>query len=431
MLTNIGFAPPSGSTIADTPDVSFTYDAAGNRITMFDGSGTLSYFYDELSRLKKETKHFTDTLDDEPTGGYQLKYNYHLTGGLKSIEDPFGAIVTYNADKLGRTTAIGGSGFIEDSTETEINSYIENINYRAFGGVKSMDYATTASNQVLLDYNNNLQPSNYEVSSSANAGDTQNVTYSYFNDGSIKEAINSVDSKFSQYYDYDFAGRLKRNEFGGSGSSQPYKQTLVYDAFNQITGRSTWTWGTERSFTASYTNNRPSAGGYQSGGNTYDTAGNIIQNVINSRDSRSWKFDAAGRMVDWEEILPYVPYTVSAIDQGAEVTYDGDGRAVKQLKRHRERINGTVSWNYETDYQIYSSVLGQKITTLDNTGKKNVTLVYMGSSVIAEQKVLTEGDRNLIAFKYTAPVTGSIEETELSGEISTYLESFILKRSEQ
>jgi YD repeat-containing protein len=424
VLTNIEFTPPSNSTIPDTPDVIFTYDAAGNRKTMSDGTGTLSYEYDELSRLKIETKDFTDTLADEPTGGYKLKYNYHLTGGLKSIEDPFGAVVTYAADKLGRTTAVGGSGFTDTvaDPDQEITSYVTNINYRAFGSVKSMSYATTAANQVTLDYNNRLQPLTYEVSSSANTGDTQNVSYSYFNDGSVKEAVNSVDSRFSQYYDYDFAGRLKRNEFGGGsgGLSKPYKQTLGYDAFNNITSRSTWTWGTERSFTSTYTNNRRSSGGYGYSANTLDIEGNIIQNFINGRDKRTWKYDAAGRTVDWEETLPYVPYYFSTQSQGAELTYDGDGRSVKRLKRHRQRIQGTEPWNYEAEYQIYSSVTGQKITTLDNTGKKSVTLVYMGSSVIAEQKVLMDGSVNLIAFKHTAPVTGNIEETELSGEISTY-----------
>ena len=39
-----------------TPDVSFTYDAVGNRLTMVDGSGTETRTYDNLDRLKTVTR---------------------------------------------------------------------------------------------------------------------------------------------------------------------------------------------------------------------------------------------------------------------------------------------------------------------------------------------------------------------------------------
>ncbi|HMS41707.1 MAG TPA: hypothetical protein PKE69_15860, partial [Pyrinomonadaceae bacterium] len=148
LLTKIQFSSPNTTNIPDPADIIFNYDAAGNRTNMTDGSGTMSYVYDELSRLKEETKNFADTLSEAPTGGYKLKYNYFLTGGLKSIEDPAvgsfpATTVTYTLDKIGRTTAIGGSGFYDDFEERSVNTFASSINYRAFGAVKSMSYGTT------------------------------------------------------------------------------------------------------------------------------------------------------------------------------------------------------------------------------------------------------------------------------------------------
>ncbi len=122
---------------------------------MSDGTGNLTYSYDELSRLKEETKDFADTLSNEISGGYKLKYNYFLTDGLKSIEDPFGAKATYESDKLGRTTAIGGDEFYNGTTE--ITSFASSINYRAFGAIKSMSYNTTLTTNVTLSYDTRLR----------------------------------------------------------------------------------------------------------------------------------------------------------------------------------------------------------------------------------------------------------------------------------
>ena len=101
---------------------------------MTDGLGQVDYTYDELSRLTKERRDFTDTLTDAPISGskYDLDYTYTLSGGLASITDPFGAVVSYTPDKTGRTTAVGGSGFYDDFAGRTITSYVSSINYRAF-----------------------------------------------------------------------------------------------------------------------------------------------------------------------------------------------------------------------------------------------------------------------------------------------------------
>jgi hypothetical protein len=374
---------------------------------MSDASGTLAYSYDELSRLESETKDFVDTLTNEPSGGYKLEYTYHLSGGIKSIEDPFGAMVTYTADKTGRMTAIGDA-----SSST---AFASGVAYRAFGGVKSMSYATTAATNISLTYDTRLRPATYEAESSANTVDIQNKTYTYTNDGSIKQAADNVEAKFGQLYEYDFAARLKKNQFGtGSTSPTPqYKQLLGYDAFSNLTNRQTWDKdNTERTFSAAYTNNRKTTGGYGIGTDTHDSAGNVVRNIVayTPVDERNWKFDAAGRMTDWEETSTYVGTT--RWDQGAALTFDGDGRTAKRVERRRVWASPPTGWYEEAEYSIISSVTGQTIIELDYTGAKKKASVYMGSSAIAEQV----GASSPFEFKNIDPVTGSSMTTDDEGD---------------
>ncbi len=394
VLTKIEFSSPNTTNIPDPTDIIFTYDAAGNRTYMSDSTGSLIYSYDELSRLTEETKVFSGTLSEAPSGGYKLKYNYFLTGGLKSIEDPAvgnfpATTVSYTSDKIGRTTGINGSGFYDDFEERPVNTFASSINYRAFGAVKSMSYGTTQATNVSLTFDTRLRPVTYQADSNANNDEIQNKSYTYNNDGTVKEAINNLEANFSQYNDYDFAGRIKKNDFGTTQTGQPYKQTLGYDAFNNLTSRNTKAWNfDERNYTASFTNNRKSSGGYQSSVDSFDVAGNITQNQIfsgTSTDIRKWKFDAAGRMMDWEETLPEAG--VYLRDTGAELVYDGDGRTAKRINRVRVRGGNIPNPDFviEPEYTLFSSVTGQKITTLNQTGGKYQNFVYMGSSVIAQQ----------------------------------------------
>ena len=56
LVTHVAYEPPAG--VTDTPDVSFAYDAAGNRLSMSDGMGSVTYGYDQLSQLTSETRSF-------------------------------------------------------------------------------------------------------------------------------------------------------------------------------------------------------------------------------------------------------------------------------------------------------------------------------------------------------------------------------------
>ena len=80
----------------------------------------------------------------------------------------------------------------------------------------------------------------------------------------------------------------------GDGTTDPYTLTLAYDAFSNLTSRSTQTYTfSARSFSASYTNNRTNAL-YTD----HDAMGNLIKTesgYVTPRHDLFSEYDAGGR----------------------------------------------------------------------------------------------------------------------------------------
>ena len=70
LVTQIAFSVPSG--VAATPNVTFQYDAAGNRTSMSSSESTVTYTYDTASRLTSEARTFNGV-----GGTYTLSYLYN------------------------------------------------------------------------------------------------------------------------------------------------------------------------------------------------------------------------------------------------------------------------------------------------------------------------------------------------------------------
>jgi hypothetical protein len=394
LVTNIAFSAPTP--IPTVTPVQFDYDDAGNRKTMTDSSGTVSYTYDELSRLKTEARHFADAMTAQPTGGYVLTYAYNLGGGLKSIIDPFSHETTYSADKTGRTISVG-------SGSSYPTTYADNISYRAFGSIKSMSLSATSPVNIAMTYDDALRPATYTAHSNANHDDIHNAGYTYGNDGLLTSLQNNVDAKFSQVNKFDFAGRVKINNVGTQypGPGYAFQQSMAYDGLNNLTTRTTQLWGLgENTFTAWYTNNRKTAGGTS---DTYDLAGSVIASS-RSGDAKTFYIDASGKTVRWEEIGPWGNNVTRAEDNA----HDADGRMVKRYELERVGTGNWVTlnkWHY-----LYSTVTGQKITEIAGDGYDAGMHVYMGAAEIA---TYLDG----VTFKVTDPVTGSTRVTTDTGEI--------------
>jgi YD repeat-containing protein len=96
-VNEIEYSAPSG--ITPTANVTFAYDAAGNRTSMTDGLGTKSYSYNSLSQMTSETRTFTGV------GAFTLSYDYNLAGELKKITDATNMTVNYGCDSNGRVSS--------------------------------------------------------------------------------------------------------------------------------------------------------------------------------------------------------------------------------------------------------------------------------------------------------------------------------------
>jgi YD repeat-containing protein len=102
LLNSIDFNSASG--VAATPNVSFTYDGAGNRTQMTKaGQLTAAYHYDSLSRMDWESRTFNGL------GTYYLYYGYNSVG-LAWVNNHWGSSVDYTIDPTGAAASATGSG---------------------------------------------------------------------------------------------------------------------------------------------------------------------------------------------------------------------------------------------------------------------------------------------------------------------------------
>jgi RHS repeat-associated protein len=375
LVTAINYGVPAG--VAATSNVSFSYDAAGNRTSMTDGLGSVSYAYDQLSRLTSETRTFTGF------NPLTLNYSYNLSGELTSVTNPWGAQVGYAYDKIGEMTGVSGSGYAGVST------YSSGITYRAFGAIKSLTYGNGLT--LSTAYDNRLRLTTLAVSNVQ----AFNYAYDYFNEhtGRVTYAQNVNDSSLDRSYQYDHLGQLvvshsgaeaRAHAFSGQWGTMdgPYSLGFDYDKWGNMTHR--YGWGGEvqgggadqtSHLYYSYTNNRRD-------GFTYDAAGNLIY------DSQSFTYDATGQQT-------------SASSSFYNLTQDYDGDGLRGIKND----NGTVT------YYLRSTMLGgQAVAEMDQYANWTRGYVYQGQSLLAIQQ-------SGVDWVHEDPVTKSKRVTDNMGNV--------------
>jgi YD repeat-containing protein len=372
LLTSVTFTQPGSE-----KSISYTYDAAGNRIKMIDPLGSTTYTYDSLSRLQSESREIIDS-GFSGSGSYSLTYGYNLVDELTSITDPFQASINYSYNSAtGYLTGVTGSSYLG------VTEYSSQMNYRAWGGLKSSVVGTGNSNrQVSQKYNERLQLTEFKLLQGLNIVLGKQYTYGNANtgnnDGRVKYTKDLRAEQLDRSYQYDHQGRIA---FAKSGIEArrvidpdntlnrplmdgPYDQSFGYDAFDHMNNR-TWryfythytgaTMPGSAGSSATYTNNRKQ-------GWLYDAEGNVTQ----PGPDTTWQYtyNAAGQIVN-----STVPGRTTLYG------YDGDGRLLK------ETINGTRT------YYLTSSLLGgQTVTELTSAGQKNATYVYQGHQLLAKQE---------------------------------------------
>lgn len=350
---------------SSTIEISYVYNGAGNPTSMSHTVGgtakdSASFVYDALSRLTQETRFINALASNAPNyGSYTMNYGYTLSGELQSVTDPFGASINYSYDTAGRTTSVGGSSY------AGVTSYASNVQYRAWGAVKSASFPDNTSETVA--YNTRLQPTQFRLTSS-DTWKQMRDDYNYHPDGRLKQLTDLDDTiavqgqwhYMSRSYSYDRSARIagvdapltnnptnKPPPFRGSYGYDPFDNLIIRSGANGVHG---W-----QSDSSTYVNNRRS-------GWSYDADGRVIGSAdANTNSSRTWSYDAAGEETSVSE-------TTASATSTDTMAYDGNGQMLSE--------SVTIPGYSTSDYLIHSTVLGGAVLTkLTATGGKSITYV--------------------------------------------------------
>jgi YD repeat-containing protein len=357
LVSGITYTAPAGSNIAIPPPASYAYDAAGNRASMTDGLGSVTYNYNSLSRMTSEVRYISQSTTPLT---YSISYDYNLAGDLTRITDPNNKTINYNRDSIGRLSSVTGPSF------AGVTSYTSGLQYRAWGAVKHANYWNGETMDVT--FNSRLKATSFQIPS------LMSKTYDYYADGTLKFSSDALDHRFDRLYRWDHAGRIKEAYSGAEArgeaptTNRPYKQTYAYDPMGHLTTRTNATWGGGTITTSdSYINNRDQFW-------SYDADGNIL-----SMPGIVYSYDAGGRInAAWS-------------DGSTTFNLDGDGKRIKSVEivwDPAQERNVTTNVFY-----VYSSVLGRLLTEKSTFDDPNSPYAYFNS------RTFVYGDTGVIAWQ--------------------------------
>src|SRR5262249_34482524 len=222
----------------DAPPITFSYNAAGLRLTMSDGSGVTTYTYDVRDRvLSKATPEGTLKYTYDPAGNLTglassnsqyvgVNYTYDALNRLVSVRDdrqPVGAnTTTYSYDGNGNQTSVLYPNGVNTS-----------LTYDALNRLRGI---STAGLSHTVSYDYSLGPSRKRKALTESAG--RSVGYSYDVLSRLTaEAISGGPSGVNGTvtYEYDFVG----NRLGRTSTLAPISSdSHTYDANDRMVGTS-------------------------------------------------------------------------------------------------------------------------------------------------------------------------------------------------
>lgn len=376
LVTQITYSAPSP--ISVTPTTTYTYDAAGNRKSMSDASGTTTFQYSSLSQMTSEVRTFTGLSGSS----FTLSYEYTLGGNLKSLTGHDGKKVNYGYDKTGRLNTVTGTNY-------QTTDFIDSVDYRAWNSPQQVVYGH--GRPLNYTYNNRLAITNLEMPAvPGSLAAVMDKDYEYYNDRRVKYSRDNLDGRFDRSFEFDHVGRLVKAKSGaeargeGTTTDRPYNQFFTYDAFNHLAIQNSRHWSKSFPYISNdtYTNNRRT-------GWTYDADGNLLNDL-----KRTFTFDAAGKLI-------------ASSGGNVNQVFDGEGRRTKTIEPGL------------TTYYLISNVTGKVISHIDGNGTKTMGFIYALGGLLGEEFQngfvgLVHTDASAISIRKTHSVAGNIFDlTEL------------------
>ena len=325
------------------PEITYTYDAVGNRISMTGpGCATTTYTYDYLNRLTSVTDPdgVVITYDYDPNGNRTemvtsegtTTYTYDDNNQLVSVENTMdeGRWTQYEYDSLGNQTRVDepNGTYTEYTYDPDRNWLTSVINRQSDGTIISAYYYNDYDN-----VGNRLNVTEFDGSV---------VSYGYNDIYELESEARTGSNAYSISYAYDDVGnRLQKTENRG----QITETTYTYNANNQLT---TETIDSDTILTYSY-----------------DLNGNLLEKGDGS-DTTLYTWDYDNRLSTVNSTLVTVNYS-----------YDADGN---RLSKTRQTDGGqAVTTKYINDV---ASPLVQVVMETNEYGEAQARYTY-GNDLIS------------------------------------------------
>ncbi|MEV5706803.1 RHS repeat-associated core domain-containing protein [Actinoallomurus sp. NPDC052274] len=282
----------------NTPQVTFTYDGAGNLTQRTDASGTTTWIYDARNMVLKRTA---------TSGGGDLTYGYDAVGNLKSLTDGRGT-VTYDYDDrnllTGMTDAAGDPwSFSYDDDGHRTDTYFNKTSSSTWAMHTQTTYDKSGRvTRVATTRNSDstLVVSDLSYCYSPHGSDDTCSTSSS-NDTGLRQWVNDHVANKVSVYSYDKANRLTKAT-NAAGHTYDYAYD---DDGNRTSAKVDGTQSQSLSFN--------SANQISNSGESYDGAGN--QTATGSNGGWTMTYNAAGQMTSAVNSAKTVPYKYAGPDQ--------------------------------------------------------------------------------------------------------------------
>lgn len=310
----IGIDYPTGTT-----DVTYRYDANGNRSKMTDAAGTVTYTYDKLDRLTAVTR-----------GSAAFRYGYDAVGGITQMTYPDGTVYDYTFDDDHRLDLVRQGG-------TTLADY----SYDAAG----LPATVTRANATTATYTHDPAGQLTRVRDVGGAGATpllMDESYTYDDTGNLTRIAGSPGERV---FEYDALDRLTEACYDTTtcdGASDYVRWT--YDAVGNRTNESRPAGSTAYTYATSTGLLSSTSGPDGTTSFAYDALGQLTTETPAGGAATTYAYNAAGRV------------TSQAVAGGATTTYtyDGDGR---RLTSSTGGVSTGFVWN-PLSYQLASESSG-------------------------------------------------------------------------
>jgi YD repeat-containing protein len=180
--------------------VTWAYDAtaSGNRgigrlTSVTDGAGSLSITYNALGQETRHRRTFGST-------GYNTDFTYDAAGNVLTVIYPSGRRAIYTRDALGRVTTVT----TRPSATGTVSTVVSGITWRPFGPVAGM----TFGNSLVASFSYDLDGRLTGIATAGSGANVQGLTYGYDPADNIVSITDALAAARSQTFVYDSVNRI-------------------------------------------------------------------------------------------------------------------------------------------------------------------------------------------------------------------------------